>query len=151
MHARDAWRSRWPSQAISRAELRILVLPTPRLPVTRHFCRELGIAERYVWMARAVYPSCRLGVWGRCSCKACRSGRPWCYLSQGCRESVIFCREYGIAIRYVWMAWAAPPQLPGGSSGMGVCNVGELAHVVDIGYVDSMGLVFGCGRIGSLS
>ena len=84
MRARDAWRSRWPPQAISRAEQRILVLPTPRLPAIRHLCR-----------------------------------------------------EYGFAMRNVWIARAALPQLPGGSSGIGVCKRGELAHEVNDGCADA--------------
>ena len=89
MHARDAWHSRWLPQAIRHAELRISVVPRPGLPVTRHLCR-----------------------------------------------------EYGIAMRYVWMARAALPQLLGGSCKIGICMVGELACIVDVGCADATGCGF---------
>ena len=43
MHTRDAKRSRWPPQAISHAEVRILVLPKPGLPGIRHLRREYAL------------------------------------------------------------------------------------------------------------
>ena len=44
-------------------------------------------------------------------------------------------------MRYVWMARAALPQLPGGSCACGFCIVGELAGMVDVGFVDATGTV----------